>query len=82
LQKRVWLSFERLYQQLRQMQIPIVSHWTEVRDPYGRVTEGAEGNYNPIGTTTVSINLDPLEIPEAKPPTKEHTWAGPWPLLI
>ena len=25
------------------------------------------------------INPDPSELPETKPPTKEHTWAGPWP---
>lgn len=32
-----------------------------------------------IGNTTVPTNLDPLELPETKPPTKEHTWAGPGP---
>jgi len=47
-------------------------------DHYGRVrgkTDGAEGNHNPIGSTTVSTNLDPLELTEAKSPTKKHTWA-------
>ena len=38
-----------------------------------------EGDCNPIGRPTVSTNLDPWELPETKPPTKEHTWAGPWP---
>ena len=33
-----------------------------------------------IGRPTVSTNLDPWELPETKPPTKEHAWAGlrPW----
>ena len=65
------------------MQILIAKHWTEVRDPYGRVRgriEGAEGDGNPIGRPTVSTNLDPWELPETEPPTKEHTQAGlrPW----
>jgi hypothetical protein len=42
----------------------------------GGRTRGAEGDGNPIGRTTVSTNLDPLELPEIKPPTKEHTWSG------
>ena len=64
------------------MQILTANHWTEVRNPDGNVRgriEGAEGDGNPIGRTTVSTNLDPWELPETKPPTKEHTWAGPWP---
>jgi hypothetical protein len=74
-----WLSSERLYQQLRQMQIFTVKHRTEVGDQYGRVggrTEGAEGYGNPIGRTTVSANLDPSELPETKPKTKKHTYMG------
>jgi hypothetical protein len=54
------------------MQIPTAKHCTEVRDPYGRVRgriEGAEGNGNRIGRTTVSTNLDCWELPETKPPT-------------
>jgi hypothetical protein len=61
------------------MQILTGSHWTEVGDQYGRVrgrTEGAEGDGNPIGRTTVSTNPDSLELSETKPKTKEHTWAG------
>lgn len=57
-------------------------HFTEVRDPYGRVgIEGTEGDDNLIGRTRVSTNLDPWELPEntkkvgGKPPTKEHTQA-------
>jgi hypothetical protein len=62
------------------MQILRINHWTEVGDPYGRVRgriEGAEGDGNPIGRPTVSTNLDPRELSETKPPTKEHTFAGP-----
>ena len=36
------------------MQILTVNHWTELRDPNGRVrgrTKGAEGDCNPIGRT-------------------------------
>jgi hypothetical protein len=67
------------------MQIFTTNHWTEVIDPYGRVrgrTEGTKGDGNPIGRPTVSTNLDPSEFTEIKPPTKEHTWAGPWPRRI
>jgi hypothetical protein len=56
------------------------NHWTEVRDPNGRVRgriEGAEGDGNPIGRPTVTTNLDPWEVPEINSPTKEHTQAGP-----
>ena len=42
--------------------------------------EEAEEESDPIGRPAVSTNLDPWELPETKPPTKEHTWAGPWPL--
>jgi hypothetical protein len=43
---------------LRLMQILTANHWTEPRDPSGRVreTEGAEGDCNPIGRTTISTN--------------------------
>ena len=42
----------------------------------GEGTEGTEGDGNPTGRTTVSTNLDPWELPETEPPTKEHTQAG------
>ena len=73
-----YLSSERLYQQ-NQIQTLTVKHWTEVRDLYGRVKgmiEGAEKDGNPIGRTTVSTNLDPWELPDTEPPTKEHIWIG------
>ena len=54
------------------------NHWTEHWDSNGRVrgrTEGAEGDCNPIGRTTISTNQTPtLELPESKPPIKEYTW--------
>jgi hypothetical protein len=60
------------------MQILTVNQQTEPRDPNGRVggrTEGAEGDCNPIGRTTISTNQTPtLELPESKPPIKEYTW--------
>ncbi|EDL24446.1 mCG1048826 [Mus musculus] len=40
------------------MQILTANHWTEVRDPYGRLRR-AEGDGNPIGRPTVSTNWTP-----------------------
>ena len=78
-----WLPSERLYQQPTETDAgTLVNHWVKVRDQYRRVrgrTEGAEGDCNPIGRTTVSTNGDPSELSETKPKTKEHTWAGSWP---
>jgi hypothetical protein len=61
------------------MQILTANHWTEVRDPYGRVRgriEGTKGGGNSIGRPTVLTNLDPWGLSETEPPTKEHTLAG------
>jgi hypothetical protein len=60
------------------MQILTAKHYSEVRDPYGRI-EGAEGDGNPIGRPKISTNPEPSELPETKPLTKERLWAGPWP---
>ena len=67
------------------MQILTAKNWTEVRDSCGRVRgriEGTEKDDNLVGKPTVSTNLDPLELPETKPPTKKHTLHrlvhGPW----
>ena len=53
------LSSERLCQHLTKTEADLIAnHWTEARDPDGRIRgriEGAEGDCNPIGTT-VSIN--------------------------
>jgi hypothetical protein len=57
------------------MQMLIVDHQIEQRDPNGRIrgrTEGAEGVCNPIGRT-ISTNQTPSELPRTKPPTKEYT---------
>jgi len=43
---------------------------------YGRVmgkTEGAEGNCNPVGRTTISTNWTSPELLGNKPPTIEYT---------
>ena len=59
------------------------NHWTEVRDPNGRVRgriEGAEGDGNPIGRPIISTNTNPWEIPKSKLPVKEHEQAGLRPL--
>ena len=62
------------------MQILTANHWTEVRDPYRRVsgrTEGAEKGGQLKGRTTILTNQDPWDLPKSKPSTKVHTWAGP-----
>lgn len=64
------------------MQIPTGKHWTEVKDPNGRVggrIEGPEGDGNTTGLPTVSTVLDLWQLSETDPPTEEHTWAGPRP---
>ena len=50
----------------------------QVRDTYGRVEgkiKGPEVDGNPTERPTESTNLDPWELSESEPPTKEHTWA-------
>jgi hypothetical protein len=39
--------------------------------------EGPGGDRDSIRKPTESTSLDSLVFPETKPPTKEHTWAGP-----
>jgi hypothetical protein len=70
------LSLSKL---LRQMQIIIANHWTEVADSYGRLRERIEGieeDGNPIGRSTVSNNSELWELPETNLQTKEYTLAG------
>jgi hypothetical protein len=58
------------------MKIPTDKHCKEVGDTYGKVRgriDGPQGDGNPTGRPTVSTNLDPWELIETKPPTKEHT---------
>jgi hypothetical protein len=77
-----WLNCERLHQHLTDTNADTHSqplNWAW--DSNGRVkgrTKGTEGNYNPIGSTTISTNWTPPppELPGAKPPTKEYTWRG------
>ena len=35
--------------------------------------EEAEGERDPIGRPSVSTNVDPRELPETEPPTRQHT---------
>jgi len=61
------------------MHIPTDMHWMEVRDSYGRVRlriEGTEEDGKPTGRPT---NLDPWELQETEPRTKEHARVGPKP---
>jgi hypothetical protein len=55
------------------MHIQIANHWTEVRDPYGRVrgrSEGIEVDGNPIGRQILSTTPVTWVLPESKPSTK------------
>jgi hypothetical protein len=58
---------------------PTAKHSTEIRDACGRAggrTEGPEGKGNPVRKPTESTKLDPWELSETEPLSKEHTWAG------
>jgi hypothetical protein len=71
----VWFSSERLYQKLMEAHGDTYNQPLDwVWDSCGRVrgwTEGAEGDYYPIGWTTVSSNPDTSE---TKSKTKQHKW--------
>jgi hypothetical protein len=74
------ISSEMVYQQLTETGTNTANHWTVVRDHSGRVSrriERSEGDWDPIGITTVATNLDPWELPETKLPTKEQILASP-----
>jgi hypothetical protein len=61
------------------MQIPTEKHWIEVEDSYGRVRrriEDHEGDRNCAGRPTVSTKLEPWELLQTEPPTKEHIPSG------
>jgi hypothetical protein len=61
------------------MQILTAKHYTEVRDPYGRVrrrSKGTEKDWSPIGRPTLSTNLDLCELLETDSLSKEHTQSG------
>jgi hypothetical protein len=61
------------------MQTPTAKHWMEVEDSHGRTggqIEGTEWGGNFTGRPTVSTNLDPWELSETEPSTKECTGMG------
>jgi hypothetical protein len=69
-----WLPSERFYQ-------PLIKTDSDTHiglrsgDSYGSVRgriKGTEEDGNPIGRPTLSTNMDPWELPEINPPTKEH----------
>jgi hypothetical protein len=70
---------------LEKMQIITANHWTESRDPYGRVrgrTEGVEGDCNSTVKMIVSTNRTPQSFQELSNQQKSiHGLAGPWPPL-
>ena len=76
----VWLSSERLYQHLTNTDADIANYQTEPMDPNGRVRgriEGAEGNCNPIGRTTVSSNHIPQSSQGLNQQSKSHESMAP-----
>ena len=38
-----WVSLERLYQHLTEIDADTAKHWIEVRDPYERIRGGIDG---------------------------------------
>ena len=62
---------------LKQMQILIDTHWTEVGEPKVRRIDTAQGGDHPIGRPILSTNQKPWELSETKSPNKQHTWPGP-----
>ena len=56
-----WLSSERFCQHLTKTNADTANHGTEPGDPNGRVRGGrrVEGDYNPIGRTTIATNRTP-----------------------
>jgi hypothetical protein len=68
---------------LRQKQILILNHWTEVRYPYDWIRgsiEKAGRESNPIERPAVLTNPDPMRLPGTEPPTRSITRVvqGPW----
>jgi hypothetical protein len=57
------------------MQIFIPNQWTEAADPCGCIGENLEEaeEGNPIRRPTVLTNLDPWDLSETGPPTRQHT---------
>ena len=54
----------------------------ELRESFrrvGRKIDGPKEDKDSIGRPTISSNLDPWELPETQPPTKEQAQAGPRP---
>ena len=44
-------------------------------------TEGSEGERDSIRRPAVSTNLDPWELPDIEPPTRQHTPTDPRPYI-
>jgi hypothetical protein len=64
------------YQQLSEKVADRANHWTEPKDSKRVIrerSEGVEADCKPIGRATVSTNLNPPELQEAKLPAKEPT---------
>ena len=69
----------------KQMQRLTDNHWTELRNSYWRVRErieDPEGERNSTRRPTESTTLDPWQLSETEPPTKEHKRAELRPHLI
>jgi hypothetical protein len=55
------------------------NHQTKVKDPYGRISRRIAGVE---GRQQCELTQTPPELPERKPPIKEHIWAGTAPSLV
>ena len=52
------------------------NQWTEAGDPCGLIREKLEEDEeegDPIGRPAISTNLDPQDLSDTEPPTKQHT---------
>jgi hypothetical protein len=74
----LWLPSERLNKYLKvQMQTFMPNQWSEAGDPCGwireKLEEAEEEEGDPVGGPAVSINLDPRDVSNTGPPTRQHT---------
>ena len=54
------------------------NQWTEAGDPCGLIREKLEEDEeegDPIGRPAISTNLDPQDLSDTKPPTRQHIGA-------
>jgi hypothetical protein len=70
-------ALQKIQQEPERVRCRVVpNQWTEAAEPCGLIREElkeAEEEGNPVGEPAVSINLDPQELSDTGPPTRQHT---------